>query len=55
MIPESQDSTKYKELLNSLGINGISKEEIVPNLENLVGGYSYFKDQNPKFFESKDC
>ena len=43
MIPESQDSTKYKELFNSLGINGMSKEEIVSNLENLVGEYNYFK------------
>ena len=54
MIPKSQDGTKYKELLNSLGINGMSKEEIVSNLENLVGGYNYFKSQKPKFVESKD-
>ena len=54
MIPESQDGTRYKELLNSLGINGMSKEEIVSNLENLVGGYNYFKAQKPKFVEWKD-
>ena len=54
MIPESQDGTKYNKLLDSLGINGMTKEEIESNLENLVGGYNYFKTQKPKFVESKD-
>ena len=55
MIPESQDGTKYKELLNSLGVNGMSKEEIVSNLENLVWGYNYFKAQSQNSSNQRTC